>query len=60
MRICSRSIQPDTRPGLGIYFDDHGVSGACLWEEKKKEIDWESREKELQEIADWAKNINKK
>ena len=45
MRICNRCIQPDTRPG--IYFDDQGVCGACLWEEKKKEINWKSREKEL-------------
>ena len=57
MRICNRCIQPDTRPG--IYFDDQGMCGACLWEEKKKEVDWESREKELQEIADWAKKTTK-
>ena len=57
MRICKRCIQPDTRPG--IYFDDQGVCGACLWEEKKKEIDWESREKELQDIAEWAKKTTK-
>jgi len=53
MRVCNRCIQPDTRPG--IYFDDQGVCGACLWEEKKKEINWKSREKELQDIAKWAK-----
>ena len=53
MRICNRCIQPDTRPG--IYFDDQGVCGACLWEAKKKEIDWDSREKELRDIAEWAK-----
>ena len=57
MRICKCCIQPDTRPG--IYFDDQGVCGACLWEEKKKEIDWESREKELQDIAEWAKKTTK-
>ena len=54
MRVCNRCIQPDTRPG--IYFNDQGVCGACLWEEEKKEIDWESREKELEGIVDWAKN----
>ena len=57
MRICNRCIQPDTRPG--IYFDEQGVCGACLWEEKKKEIDWESREKELRDIAEWAKKTTK-
>ena len=57
MRICNRCIQPDTRPG--IYFDDQDVCGACLWEAKKKEIDWESREKELRDIAEWAKKTTK-
>lgn len=55
MKICKRCIQPDTRPG--IYFDENGVCGACLWEEEKKQIDWLVREKELQSIADWAKKI---
>ena len=27
MKICERCIQPDSRPG--IYFDEHGVCGAC-------------------------------
>jgi len=57
MRICTRCIQPDTRPG--IYFDDQNVCGACLWEEEKKEIDWKSREKELEGIAERAKNTAK-
>jgi len=57
MRVCNRCIQPDTRPG--IYFDDQGVCGGCLWEEKKKEINWKSREKELQDIAKWAKKTTK-
>ena len=57
MKVCNRCIQPDTRPG--IYFDDQGVCGACLWEEKKKEINWKSREKELQDIAKWAKKTTK-
>ena len=54
MRVCNRCIQPDTRPG--IYFNNQGICGACLWEEEKKEINWEAREKELEEIAEWAKN----
>lgn len=57
MKICKRCIQPDTRPG--IYFNNDGVCGACLWEEEKKSIDWQARKKELQEIADWAKNTTK-
>ena len=57
MKICKICIQPDTRPG--IYFDKNGICGACLWEKEKKEIDWNSREKELQEISDWAKRTTK-
>ena len=53
MKICKKCIQPDTRPG--IYFNEEGVCGACLWEEKKKAIDWNSRFDELIQIANWAK-----
>ena len=57
MKVCKRCIQPDTRPG--IYFDNQDVCGGCLWEDERKEIDWESREKELQDIAEWAKKTTK-
>jgi len=53
MKICKNCIQPDTRPD--IYFNDENICGACLWEKEKKTIDWNSREKELQDIANWAK-----
>ena len=57
MRYCKRCLQPDTRPG--IFFSEDGVCGACLWEEQKKSIDWDAREKELLEIAEWAKSKHK-
>ncbi len=44
MKICKKCIQPDTRPG--IYFDENGVCGACLWENEKESIDWNLRRKE--------------
>ena len=53
MKICKKCIQPDTRPG--IYFNEKGVCGACLWEESKESIDWNSRFNELVEISNWAK-----
>lgn len=56
MRVCKECIQPDTRPG--IYFDENGVCGACLWEHQKKIIDWEERELELEEIVKQSKNKN--
>ena len=57
MKICKRCIQPDTRPQ--VYFNEEGICGACLWEEEKKTIDWGSREKELHDIAKWAKRNTK-
>ena len=56
MKICKKCIQPDTRPD--IFFTEDGVCGACLWEEEKKLIDWDAREKELSDIANWAKEKN--
>ena len=54
MRYCKKCVQPDTRPG--IFFNEEGVCGACLYEnDVDKNIDWVAREKELREIADWAK-----
>ncbi len=57
MRVCKKCIQPDTRPK--VYFNEYGICGACLWEEEKKKIDWGSREKELHDIAKWAKKNTK-
>lgn len=52
MRYCTRCVQPDTRPG--IYFDEDGVCGACLYWESKASIDWDARWAELERICDWA------
>lgn len=35
-----------------IHFDDEGVCDACRVAERKKNIDWEQREQELQELCD--------
>jgi N-acetyl sugar amidotransferase len=57
VNICKKCIQPDTRPR--IYFDKNGICGACIWNEDKLKIDWNKREKELQEISNWAKKTSK-
>lgn len=44
---------PTTRPGLN--FNQEGICSACLWSENKKLIDWHTREQELLQIANWAK-----
>lgn len=54
MKYCKRCLQPDTRPD--IRFDEKGVCYACLYEDKKKTIDWSIREREIQSIAQWAKD----
>ena len=53
MRICKECIQPDTRPG--IFFNEEGVCGACLWEHEKKELNWDERESELIKILEKGK-----
>ena len=53
MKYCKKCVQPDTRPA--IYFDEHGVCGACLWEEEKQQLDWNARVRELEDISGWAK-----
>ena len=54
MHICKECIQPDTRPG--IFFDNEGVCGACIWEHEKKILDWKARELELNKIIENAKS----
>lgn len=53
MKYCKKCVQPDTRPG--VLFDEEQVCYACRYEESKETIDWVAREKELQKIADDAK-----
>ena len=56
MKYCTRCLQPDTRPA--IFFSEEGVCGACLWEDEKKIVDWESREAELREMVETIKANN--
>ena len=56
MRICKECIQPDTRPG--IFFNEEGVCGACLWEHEKKGLNWNERESELIKILEKGKTKN--
>ena len=53
MKYCKKCVQPDTRPK--ITFDQEGVCYACRYAENIDSIDWDEREKQLREIADWAK-----
>jgi len=45
MKYCTKCVMPDTRPG--ITFNHAGVCLACQSYERRKNIDWDSRYKEL-------------
>ncbi len=57
MKYCKKCLQPDTRPG--IKFNSDGICYACLYEEKKKTINWEERERELTDIVSLAKKYSR-
>jgi N-acetyl sugar amidotransferase len=50
MRYCTKCLYPDTKPQLN--FNEDGACDACTNWEKKSSVDWESRKKQLQEIAE--------
>ena len=50
MKYCTKCIMPDTRPG--ITFDKDGVCIACRNNEKKKNINWDTRWNELRKLCD--------
>jgi N-acetyl sugar amidotransferase len=49
LKYCSRCVMPDTKPDL--ILDDEGVCNACRSYERRKEVDWTAREKELLEVV---------
>jgi N-acetyl sugar amidotransferase len=51
IKFCKKCVVSNQRPR--ILFDDEGICGACHYAEiKKSGIDWQTREKELQELCD--------
>lgn len=59
MKYCTRCVMPSTRPKLS--FNKDGVCSACIGaEEKKRDIDWKAREKELKGIFDKHRSKDKK
>lgn len=48
LKYCTKCLMPETKPDL--TFDEEGVCNACRSFENRKEVDWESRKKELEEI----------
>ena len=49
LKYCSRCVMPDTKPDL--ILDEEGVCNACRSYERRREVDWAAREKELVEVV---------
>lgn len=56
MRYCVKCVMPDTRPG--ITFNEEGICSACQSYEKRKNIDWDKRYKELEKLCDKYRGSN--
>ena len=56
MKYCKKCLQPDTRPN--IKFNEEGVCPPCQYMEKFNQIDWQKRQKELNEIINFGKMFN--
>jgi len=65
VKFCKKCTMNNQRPAPAVefkqqkneikdtlIFNEDGVCEACQFAEKKKIIDWENREKELQELCD--------
>jgi N-acetyl sugar amidotransferase len=47
---CANCLTMSTRPRIG--FDARGWCNACIWTEKKKTLDWEARQIELENLLE--------
>ena len=56
LRWCSNCLSMSTRPR--ITYDDRGLCNACVWMEKKKTLDWASRELKLKKLLDEHRRID--
>jgi N-acetyl sugar amidotransferase len=54
IKYCKQCVMPHTKPDLHI--DEEGVCNACRSFEKRTEVDWDSRKKELELIAEKFRN----
>ena len=50
MKHCKKCLMPDTRPGS--IFDEEGICQPCNNYEQRKNIDWQARYNQLQDICD--------
>ncbi|RJP78205.1 MAG: N-acetyl sugar amidotransferase [Desulfobacteraceae bacterium] len=50
IRYCTRCVMPETKPDL--YIDEQGVCSACRNFERRDEVDWADRKRQLMEILE--------
>ena len=50
LKYCVRCVMPHTKPDL--HLDEDGICNACRSIEKRKEINWEQRRKELLDLLE--------
>jgi N-acetyl sugar amidotransferase len=50
IRYCSRCVLPDTKPDLVI--DEEGVCSACRYFERRPEVDWDARRRQLLDLVE--------
>ena len=50
LKYCKKCVMPHTKPDLHI--DDEGICNACRSYEKRKDVDWDKRRKELLVLLD--------
>ena len=50
LRWCSNCLAMSTRPR--ITFNEKGWCNACVWSDAKKTLDWDSRQKELEQLLE--------
>lgn len=56
LTYCKRCVMPDTKPDL--HLDEEGICNACRSYEARKEIDWNKRAVELEQVLDKYRNHN--
>lgn len=56
LRYCRRCVMPETKPDLHI--DADGVCSACRYYEKRQEVNWELRSRELVDLLEKYRSKN--
>lgn len=57
MKYCKRCLYPENHP-LNVIINEQGICSGCVVHEEKFTIDWNKKEKKLQQILNSYKNNN--